>query len=377
MKIYWKNKAIWYNLLYIRVCVCQIFKTSYFRYMKICMRKKALTRGIITIVVIVGFVIGDIKIDLGTYSPQANTKSVHTQLTKLQNINWVFFRSPGESLRKELSSFWSAKQNLDLRTYEFTQKDFKSSLKKLAENGVYIRIIVEDKKFQQFQNTLKVLSQYFSGYNSIQLKSDKQMGTQYTHAKVNLIDSGFIIQTANLTHSSFTKNREHFFQWFDTWVRISLHTIFEKDWIGKKITMKDIHPNLVICNINCRGVIEQLLSSAKESIIIQTQYITDDALRTILKSKKRLPEFKLLVADTDNNDELVRYFGDQYARKFKKQYNHTKMILIDHKILLLWSMNLSATSLDKNREIWILLLNTWIIKTFSDQFTQDWVISSK
>jgi phosphatidylserine/phosphatidylglycerophosphate/cardiolipin synthase-like enzyme len=41
------------------------------------------------------------------------------------------------------------------------------------------------------------------------------MGTEYTHAKVNLIDSGFIIQTANLTHSSFAKNREHFFQSYD------------------------------------------------------------------------------------------------------------------------------------------------------------------
>jgi len=99
--------------------------------------------------------------------------------------------------------------------------------------------------------------------------------------------------------------------------------------------MKDIHPNLVICNINCRGVIEQLLASARESIIIQTQYITDDKLRTILKSQKSLHEFKLLVADTDDNDELVRYFGNQYARKFKKQYNHTKMILVDHKTLLL------------------------------------------
>lgn len=161
------------------------------------------------------------------------------------------------------------------------------------------------------------------------------MGTQYTHAKVNLIDSGFIIQTANLTHSSFAKNREHFFQSYDSGVRTSLHTIFEKDRMGEKITMKDIHPNLVVCNINCRGVIEQLLKSAKESIIIQTQYITDDALRAILKTKKDLPELKMLVADTDDNDDLVRYFGNDYARKFKKYYNHTKMILIDHNILLL------------------------------------------
>lgn len=341
------------------------------------MKKQRIVWIISISILIIGFILGDIKIQLGTYSPQAGTKAIHTQLTRFQDITWSFFRSPGESLAKELTSFSTAKQNLDLRTYEFTHKEFKALLKKLAGNGVKIRIIVEDRKFQQYQNTLKVLSQYFSWYENIQLKSDKQMGTEYMHAKVNLIDSGFIIQTANLTNSSFAGNREHFFQSTDSWVRNSLHTIFEKDRLWTKLAMKDIHPNLVVCNINCRGVIEQLLSSAKESIIIQTQYITDDKLRTILKSKKNLPEFKLLVADTDDNDELIRYFGNAYARKFTTYYNHTKMILIDHKTLLLWSMNLSATSLDKNREIWIILLDTSIISQFSDQFTADRTASAK
>jgi len=341
------------------------------------MKKKIIWWGVGILLLIIGLILWDVQIQIGTHLPQASIKAIHTQLTKFQDISWSFFRSPGESLIKELNSFNSTQQNLDLRTYEFTQKDFKTSLKTLAEKGVNVRIIIEDKKFQQYQNTLKVLSQHYSWYKNIQLKSDKQMGTEYVHAKVNLIDSGFIIQTANLTHTSFAKNREHFFQSYDTWIRTSLHTIFEKDRAWEKISMKDIHPNLVVCNINCRGVIEQLLGSAKESIIIQTQYITDDAIRNILRTKKSLPELKLLVADTDDNNELINYFGNDFARKFKQYYNHTKMILIDHKTLLLGSMNLSATSLDKNREIWIILLNTWIISQFSDQFIQDWVASSR
>ena len=56
----------------------------------------------------------------------------------------------------------------------------------------------------------------------------------------------------------------------------------------------------------------------------------------------------------------------------KKPYVHTKMILIDQKILLLGSMNLSANSLDNNREIWILLLDPQLITAFLDQFRADW-----
>ncbi len=335
------------------------------------MKKRLLWLLVFIWILILWYILWDAQVQFWIAPSQASKKAIRVQLGKFQDITWSFFRSPGESLTKELNSFNATQQNLDLWTYEFTHKDFKASLKRLAEKGVNIRIIVEDKKFQQYQNTLKILSQYFSWYQNVQLKSDKQMGTEYVHAKVNLIDSGFIIQTANLTNSSFASNREYFFQGYDTWIWASLHTIFEKDRVWKKITMKDIHPNLVVCNINCRGVIEQLLSSAKESIIIQTQYITDDAIRNILKTKKSLHEFKLLVADTADNNELIRYFGNAYARKFKHYYNHTKMILIDHKTLLLGSMNLSATSLDKNREIWIILLGVWIINQFSDQFTQD------
>jgi hypothetical protein len=126
------------------------------------MKKKRLGVGIGTMIIMVGLILGDIQIKVGSNQPKISAKNVHTQLTKLQNISGSFFRSPGESLFRELSSFSATKQNLDVRTYEFTQKDFKTLMKNLAESGVNIRIIVEDKKFKQFQNTLKVVSQEFS-----------------------------------------------------------------------------------------------------------------------------------------------------------------------------------------------------------------------
>jgi phosphatidylserine/phosphatidylglycerophosphate/cardiolipin synthase-like enzyme len=61
----------------------------------------------------------------------------------------------------------------------------------------------------------------------------------------------------------------------------------------------------VICNINCRTVIEALLKQAKESIIIQTQYINDPSILNILSQQQKLPEIKMLVSDTDTNDTLL------------------------------------------------------------------------
>jgi phosphatidylserine/phosphatidylglycerophosphate/cardiolipin synthase-like enzyme len=50
---------------------------------------------------------------------------------------------------------------------------------------------------------------------------------------------------------------------------------------------------------------------------------------------------------------------------------HAKAILIDDKYLFIWSINFSDYSIDKNREVWILLKNTDIIDKFLDIFKQD------
>ena len=249
-------------------------------------------------------------------------------------------------------------------------------MKWLLEKWVIINLIMENNKYQQYQNTWQQIEEYFSDYPRFQIRSDEQMWTLYTHSKIAIIDSWFWIQTANLTHSSFVANREHFFYSENTGVWNSLNTIFDKDWNWEEILFDDIHPNLIVCNINCRESIECLLSSAEKSILIQTQYILDENILDILKEKSdKLKDMRFIVSDTDSNDFLIDYFGPWVARKFSKYYNHTKMILVDDEILLLWSMNLSDTSLDKNREIWILIIDKNIISEYKKLFENDRKIS--
>ena len=303
-------------------------------------------------------------------------KQIAENLENLENVTGNFYYSPVNSWNAFSRSLSSAEDTVKIQTYEFTKKEIKQIVKWLLEKWVIVNLIMENNKYQQYQNTWRQIEEYFSDYPRFEIRSDDQMWTLYTHSKIALIDSWFRIQTANLTHSSFVANREHFFYSENTWVWNSLNTIFDKDWDGEPIEIDDIHPNLVVCNINCRAVIENLLSNAKKSIYIQTQYILDESILEILKEKyDELDDMKFIVSDTDSNDFLVDYFGPWVARKFTKYYNHTKMILIDDEKLLLWSMNLSDTSLDKNREIWILIIDKNIISEYKKLFENDRKIS--
>jgi CO dehydrogenase/acetyl-CoA synthase epsilon subunit len=60
--------------------------------------------------------------------------------------------------------------------------------------------------------------------------------------------------------------------------------------------------------LNCREVIKTLLESAEKSIVIQTQYIVDDEILDILRKKSEQIDMAIIVADTDDNYDLVLYF---------------------------------------------------------------------
>lgn len=296
--------------------------------------------------------------------------TIQNQLSGIQNITWSLYISSQavEPLLEDINT----STILSFQTYDFTEKRIKDAFKKLLFRGVSIRMIMEDKKFQQYKNTFKEIQNLFSWYATFWIKSDKQMKTMYTHSKIMLTDASFWVQTANLTHASLFSNREYFFRSTHSWYYTSLQTVFEKDWNWTTISAEDIHPNLVICPLNCRWIITSILASAQQSIIIETQYITDELIFSLLEEKKWIEELKILVSDTQSNDELMKRFWTSLVKKLKNPYLHAKMILIDHKILLLWSMNLSSTSLDENREIGILLIDPLLINQFTAQFEKDW-----
>lgn len=308
------------------------------------------------------------------YENQSSEKQFNSEdfLENLKVIPWTILQWPSNELYTQYGKFLdSTDKYLKLETYDFTNKFFKTRFQNLSNHWVPVQIILENNKYQEYGNTFRELQNYFSWNENIELRSDEQMWTMYVHAKVTLNEDAFWVQTANLTKSSFESNREHFFYSKDSDFRDSLEKLVDADWVWDDLSTLNLHPNLVVCPFNCREVIKTLLESAEKSIVIQTQYIVDDEILDILRQKSSEVDVAIIVADTDDNFDLISYFWPWIARTLKTRYNHTKMILVDEKYLLLGSMNLSSNSLDKNREIWIILMDTGHISEFIQRFKKD------
>lgn len=345
------------------------------------------------LIFVVLWLLGQIEIKFGNISlSEFEDKNYTFSLSWIQNIRWTLAVSPydsfekySESLEKMENRFLPSPTNRDteqewqdktikLYTYDFTEQKIKEQFRKLLEDWAKIQVIMENYKYMQYKDTRTATKEYFSHYSGFQLHSDKGLQTQYQHAKVTLLNDWFWINTANLTHSSFFKNREYWFHSNNAEILKSLTTIFDKDWNQEQILETDIHPNLVICPFNCREGVETLLKHAKESIIMQEQYLSDDSIVNILKQKADADNFnlKITLANPSDNYKRAKYFWTHRVRVVKNPYIHAKMILIDKKYLLLGSMNISSTSLDKNREIGIIITDKKIIEKFLSQFQNDW-----
>jgi len=313
---------------------------------------------------------GSLQLSLGSGFSHPVVAQSAWSVEQIQDIAGDLRISPYGTEHKFLSFLTHTKDILYIQTYDFTHKKVRALLKKLALWWTDVRIMQENKKYQQYADTYKQVVDFFTWIDNVQVKSDADLWTNFLHTKLKLTDTHYSIQTANITQSAF-KNREYFLIGNDPVIWENLYTLFLKDWEWEEIYPADIHPNLLVCPINCREVLELMIAAAQESIVIQTQYIVDERIMDLLKKQSSL-DMQIVVADLDSNRALLYYFWPTVARALPKPYVHAKMMLIDDKYLYVGSVNFSDNSMDQNRELGIIVTNPEAIDAFTKQFVQDW-----
>lgn len=265
------------------------------------------------------------------------------------------------------------KYSLDMWIYILSSKEMISVLKNLTFLWVDVDIILENyvygwanKTYTKIDTTLTPL------WWEVVSDQELWLETNFVHAKAAVLDEAtFLIATANLSYTSFWKNREYWYIGTHTWIAQNLTDLFALDMAWLPISSELVHDALLFCPIDCREKIVDDIWSAKERIWIQAQYIEDPWIISALKAKQLAwIEVKLLV--WDKQDEGVLDFFGMWVRIYDEYYMHAKNILIDQDMLLMWSMNLSTNGLDNNREIWIRISQKDIVNQFAKQFLRDW-----
>ena len=130
--------------------------------------------------------------------------------------------------------------------------------------------------------------------------------------------------------------------------------------------------------------IVSLLNSAKQSIQIETYVFTsDDVFNALLSAKSRGVDVEVIIEPRVGNDDNSAMYSRlanagikvRYAST-KFQLTHAKFIIIDGKILVVGSHNLTYAALNKNREASLEVTDRSAISFFSSLFSHDWLIAT-
>jgi len=303
-----------------------------------------------------------------TNTQELNKQKVSTfSLDKIRNLEEIKVETtPNKNLLdKIIKKIENARIYIYVEIYMFTNKKLVSAIVKAKKKGIEIKVIMEKNpyKIPKLNDiTYKTLKD-----NNINVVWSNANNYSLNHSKIILIDDEIILSTWNLTYSTFTKNKDLFLFIKDKILLNKLNKIFLHDYLWEKIW--EYEDNMILSPNYSREKLKTLITSAKKEIKIVFPYLEDDKFKNlIIKKSKDWINISIIVGKKffNENTLLINEFRSSWIKiNYLKKYKlHSKSILVDNQYLYIWSINFSSYSLDKNREIWILIKNTNTIKRF-------------
>lgn len=292
-----------------------------------------------------------------------------------QNVSEVFF-DKASIIRWPKQESWfidmidSSKKRVWISVYTFTLPSIREALLRAKDRGVDVRVLVE--KFPYRSTGINRDTIDFLKNNNIPLYESNTKRFVFMHAKIVMIDDEWIIQTSNLTRSSYSKNREFYVRWWDSQILAELEKIFLFDAIWEwKGDVQD--GRLMVWPTIARERLTQYLRGTNKTIDVYSPSFSDEGLLRIL-SELCAQKKSIRILIMDYPEESDQKFDTCFEVRHSHISLHAKGIIRDSESAFIGSFNYTKNSLENNREVGIFLSGE-VMKSISQSFETDWKMS--
>jgi phosphatidylserine/phosphatidylglycerophosphate/cardiolipin synthase-like enzyme len=306
-----------------------------------------------------------------------STLSVHP-LPSMQQTRKLFVE-PDEGERIILDAINTAHRSIWLEMYLLTDASIIQALENAAHHKVAVRVMLEPTPYGG-GSTQDVFDELRLAGITVKPTSPN---FALTHEKGMVIDSNTaFIMSCNFTYSALNgTNREYGV--IDTLAQDvqSVTDIFNADW--NRTLPRITNASLVVSPTNSRTALTALIANAKKTLILEEEEMFDSRIQQALVSAaQRGVSIQIILptpyaGESDSNAGSISILkkGGVQVREDPELYIHAKMIVADDVQAFVGSENISAASLDGNRELGVLLTEKDIVTTLQKTFQQDWFVS--
>ncbi len=272
-----------------------------------------------------------------------------------------------------LNAIEHATSSVDLVMYGFTDETFVHALIQAKKAGKQVSVLLEPQPYKAASENTNVIRQLRAEHINL-IWPDKIF--KLTHQKTFILDQQTaIVMTFNLTHSSFSRERNFALIITDPNEVKEITHVFNADMNHQQSSVDN--PDLLWSPNNSREKMLQFIQSAHSTIKIYAQDITDYQLIGALANAARHGiEVKILLSVSPEKSHSGKF---NYLKKAgviihnsRDYYIHAKVILIDDQKAILGSINFTKPSLNNNRELSVITKDPRVIRQLKDTFDNDW-----
>jgi len=286
------------------------------------------------------------------------------------------------------SAITGAQKSVWVEMYLLTDRSVIRALQEAAHRKLDVRVMLEMHPFGGGASPQRTLDLLKAAGVQAQPTSPS---FALTHEKGMIIDGSIAyIMTSNFTRSALggssggkygTSNREYDIVDSNAQDVQDIIAIFSADWNHTPAQFNNL--NLVVSPTNSRNAFTTLIGSARSTLLIAAEEIVDSGIEQALVSAAKrgvhvqvlLPAAKDPTRDSNAQGiNAIRQNGIQ-IKEDPRLYMHAKIIVVDGRKAFVGSENISTQSLDKNRELGILVADSGVLNTLQQTFQKDWAES--
>lgn len=276
----------------------------------------------------------------------------------------------------------NAEKSVWLEMYLLTDRNVIRALEEAAGRGVDVRVMLEAHPYGSGSSSAtETLDRLRAARISAQSTNPS---FALTHEKGMIVDDRTAyIMTANFTLSALggttsTTNREYGIIDSNPPDVAAVADIFQADWSRTDAHFND--PDLVVSPINSRLAFTSLINRAHSTLLIEAEEMNDTDIEHALVNATQhgvhvqviLPAPAASSEDSNSGGIQTICGGGVLVKEDPHLYMHAKVIIVDGQAAFVGSENISAASLDKNRELGIIVSDANVLNTLQQTFLQDW-----
>jgi cardiolipin synthase len=284
------------------------------------------------------------------------------------------FIEPGDGRGPLLDEIAAARESIDLEVYIISDDIILQALEEAQARGVAVRVILEEHPFGGGGGQPAIFQRLEEAGIAVRWGNP---AFRFSHIKMLVIDDEVaIILNQNITTSAFTSNREFGVITTEAEAVRTAAAIFEADWA--RGPEPDPEP-LVVSPSNARQKLLELVEGAETSLDVYAEVLRDpELLDALIAAEARGVQVRVIISPSNEfqAERAALAAAGVEIRLLNALYVHAKMILADGERAYLGSQNLSATSLDLNRELGIIVDDPVSLARLSRTFALDFGAST-